>query len=104
MAKIENKHDIQGRILHLGGIEPIPNYDNLRKRIVVVEQENPRTSTPWEVPVEFFNQNIDLCRSLRVGDLVHVTFRVRGKKRQDKEQRSKWWPTIEGLMISKVTG
>lgn len=102
MAKIENKHDIQGRVLYVGMPEEI--FSNVYKRMVVVEQENPRSSTPWEVPVEFFNQNMDLIRGINKGDLVYITFQVRGRKKIADDGRARWWPTIEGLMISKVTG
>ena len=99
--KIVNEHQIQGRILHLGGVEWI--NDNFQKRLVVIEQENPKSSTPWEVPIEFFNNNMSVVSGLAKGDLVIATFQARGKK-TIRDGKAKWWGTMEGIMISKSTG
>ena len=94
---------IQGRIIFVGMPEPLPNYASVTKRILVIEQENPRSSNPWEVPIEFFNHNADLLNGLKKEDLVDVTFQVRGSKSL-KDGRARWWGTMEGIMVSKVTG
>ncbi len=103
MARIENKHIIQGRIIFVGMPEPLPNYPSVTKRVLVIDQENPRSSTPWEVPIEFFNNEGDLLNGLKAGQLVDVTFGARGRKTL-KDGRAKWWPTLDGIMVSKVTG
>ncbi len=97
--KQKNQHDIIGKILHIGMPEMIT--DTYYKRTVVIDQENPRSSQPFEIPFEFFQQNMDLLNGFAMGDIVHIAFQCRGRKTM-KNGKAKWWSTNEGIMIQKV--
>lgn len=99
MMKPKNQHDIIGKILFIGMPEMLT--DTYYKRTVVIDQENPHSSQPFEIPYEFFQQNMDMVKGFAVGDLVHIAFRCRGRKSM-RDGKSKWWSTNEGVMIQKV--
>lgn len=94
----ENKHEVDGYIIHIGNIEHISDRLQIRRLVVKMEA----AGYEQEVPFDCINENMRLMQGLVLGEHVHITFALRGRGRLNREAKKVWYPSNEILNISKL--
>jgi len=54
------------------------------------------------VPFDFINRNTELIRDIQMGDKVHITFQISGRKMTNKNNEVFYVSSLQGLNISKI--
>lgn len=94
--KVENNFNLSGKVLFVG--QPVFIKDTLSKRVLVVEAFAGKY--PQEVPFDFVNERMDMLNNIRVGDVVHLTFELRGNKHIQGDGKARWFTNNSGLTVA----
>jgi hypothetical protein len=94
----KNQFEISGRVTFVGQPEVIS--EKTTKRILVLETI---TGTNWknETNFEYRNSLMKEIDGIKEGDWVTILYQLAGRRHVDKEGKTKFYNTLEGLRCSK---
>jgi single-strand DNA-binding protein len=82
-------YELTGRVHHIGQPETHGSYT---KRMVVLDDQADKY--PQQIAVEFGGKAMEAVANVKVGDIVTVTFNLRGR-----EWNGKWFVNLSGWKI-----
>lgn len=89
--------DIKGKIHEIG--EVVTVSDKFKKRELILEYaENP--TYPEYVKLEAVQDKVNLFDNLRVGDMVDVSFNIKGRPHTDKQGKTSYFNTLQVWRIN----
>lgn len=95
--RLDNEHEIDGYIIHIGNIEsPSPKF-TFRTMVIEVLADKYKQ----EVPISFINERMSVSDGYAVGEHVHITFQLRGRF-NIKNGKKRWFVNLDGLNMSKL--
>jgi len=77
-------YDITGKVMELKEVQTFPSGFCKRELIIEVEDEK----YPQTISLEWLNDNIDKLDDINVGDVVKVTFDLRGRETKGRVYNS----------------
>jgi hypothetical protein len=86
-----SEQTFKGKVVHVGATETI-GEKGFRKRLLVLSDEAPEY--PQEVPFTFIQDKTALLDKVKQGDVLTVSYNIRGNKYKEK-----WYCDLQGWKI-----